>query len=194
MQGFAPAGFISSNAPVVNPSNPNVVSGGSGVRLESGTLSTPQQQAAAGQQQQAAALQQQQWLQQWQLPPGSQGGQVFAQAQQQQQQQQQQSLQRQALQQQQQLQQQQYQQVHPQQQQQSQQQQSWPLSGLNLESGTLQQQQQADVSVSGPYKSTDELVANALQQAAILGAGGDWNLRKANPKAVKAWGRSRQQN
>jgi hypothetical protein len=92
------------------------------------------------------------------------------------------------------LQQQPLQQQHPQQQQQSQQQQSWPLSGLNLESGTLQQQQQADVSVSGPYKSTDELVANALQQAAILGAGGDWNLRKANPKAVKAWGRSRQQN
>jgi hypothetical protein len=230
MQGFAPAGVLSSNAPVVNPTNPNVVSGVPGTRLESGSLSAPQQQAAAGQQQQAAALQQQQqWLQQWQLPSGA--GQVNAQpqlqqnvqqqalqqqqmdqtqqlqAQQQLQMQQQQyqqlqaqqlqhELQQQQFQQQQLLQQQQQQQLLQQQQQQAtlqQQQQSWPLSGLNLESGALQQQQ-GDVPVSGPYKSTDELVATALQQAAILGAGGsDWNLRKANPKAVKAWKRISQQ-
>jgi hypothetical protein len=152
-------------------------------------------------------LQQQQWLQQWQLPLQLGARQVNAQPQLQQ------NVQQQVLQQQ------QMDETQPAAdaaatvpaaastaaatgasaaavesalQQQQQQQQRWPLSGLNIESGALHQQQ-ADVPVSGPYKSTDELVATALQQSAILGAGGsDRNLRKANPQAVKAWGRSRQ--
>jgi len=123
----------------------------------------PQQQQMLLQQQQQLQQARQQQLAQQAMQPQQQ--QVLLQ------QQQQQRLQQQQLQQQQ-LRLQQAQQ----QQQQAQQQalQSWPTAAVIPESGAVQSEGEADI--TGPFASTEAAAA-----AAFLGAGGDWNLRKAGP-------------